>query len=139
MAAINEAQTPLPVPPTGVDTTITEHDFNPENAHYEPLLKNGPQNAVALATPVVANFIPVTATARPWIYYILLANTGGVAGTVILAEPGGNTLTVEVPANLTVIVPSTPEAPIFVSRTAGQITIISDIATIAVTATYVNK
>ena len=139
MAVINEQQTPLPVPPTGIDTTITDHHFNPESGHYEPLLKNLPLNANLLAPLVAANFIAVTATARPWIYYLTLANVAGAVVTVTLAEPGGNTLIVQVPANDTVILRSTPDAPIFVSRTVGNITLVATIATVQVTATYTNK
>ncbi len=93
-----------------------------------------------VAGVVAANFIVVTATARPWIYYLVIANTGGAVVTVTLAEPGGNTLIVEVPANDTRVLASVPTAPIFVSRTAGQITLVADIAAVAqVTATYTNK
>jgi len=59
--------------------------------------------------------------------------------TVTLAEPGGNTYIVEIPANLTVVLISTPDAPLFVSRTAGNITLLGDVGTTQVTATYVVK
>jgi hypothetical protein len=120
MAVINEQQTPLPVPPTGIDTTITDHHFNPESGHYEPLLKNLPLNANLLAPALAANFI-------------------AALSVVTLAEPGGNTLIVTVPANETVILRSTPDAPIFVSRTVGNITLVATVATVQVTATYTNK
>ena len=137
--SVTEVQTPLPVPPTGHDDTITIHPFNPESGHYEPSLKNVPLNVNALAGLVAAAFLAVTAAARPWFYYFVFANTGAAVGTVTLTEPGGNTLIVEIPANLTVTLPSNPDAPIFVSRTAGNITIVSDVATVQVTATYVMK
>ena len=137
--AVNEAQTPLPVPPTGVDETQAIHPFNPESGHYEPELKNLPLNANLLAGLVAAAFIAVTATARPWIYYLVFANTGAAVSTVTLAEPGGNTLIVEVPANDTRTLASIPTAPIFVSRTAGNITLAADVATVQVTATYTSK
>ncbi len=138
--AVVEAQVPLPVPPTGVDEHSTLHEFNPETGHYEPPLKNLPLNANAIAGVVAANFIAVTATARPWLYYLVFTNIGGAVVTVTLAEPGGNTLIVEVPANQTVTLPSTPTAPIFVSRTVGNITLVADIAAVAaVTVTYTNK
>ena len=139
--AVVEAQVPLPVPPTGVDEHSTLHEFNPETGHYEPPLKNLPLNANLVAPLVAAAFIAVTATTRPWIYYLVCANTGAAASTVILAEPGGNTLIVEVPANDTVILASTPNAPIFVSRTVGNITLQGDLVvpTVQVTATYTNK
>ena len=137
--AIVEAQVPLPVPPTGVDEHSTLHEFNPESGHYEPPLKNGVLNASLLSPLVAAAFIAVTAAARPWIYYLTLANVAGAVVTVTLAEPGGNTLIVQVPANDTVILRSTPDAPIFVSRTVGNITLLGTIATVQVTATYTNK
>ena len=138
--AINEAQGPLPTPPTGVDETQAVHPFNPERGHYEPELKNLPLNANLLAPIAAAAFIAVTAAARPWIYYLVFANTGGAVATVTLAEPGGNTLIVEVPANQTVTLASNPNAPIFVSRTVGNITLVADVADVVqVTATYTNK
>ena len=138
--AVVEAQVPLPVPPTGVDEHSTLHEFNPESGHYEPPLKNGVLNASLLSPLAAAAFIAVTATARPWLYYIVIANIGGAVVTVTLAEPGGNTLVVEVPANDTVTLPSVPTAPIFVSRTVGNITLVADIAAVAaVTVTYTNK
>ena len=138
--AIVEAQVPVPIPPTGVDENINVMEFNPETGHFEPPLKNLPLNANAVAGIVAANFIAVTAAARPWLYYIIIANTGGAVVTVTLAEPGGNTLVVEVPANDTRILASTPTAPIFVSRTVGNITLVADIAAVAaVTVTYTNK
>ena len=94
--AVQEAQIPLPVPPTGHDETIAVHPFNPESGHYEPELKNLPLNANLLAGLAAANFIVVTATARPWIYYLVFANTGGAVATVTLTEPGGNTLIADV-------------------------------------------
>ena len=137
--AVQEAQVPVPVPPTGVDEHSTLHEFNPETGHYEPPLKNGVLNANLLSPLAAAAFIAVTATARPWIYYLTLANVAGAVVTVTLAEPGGNTLIVQVPANDTVILRSTPDAPIFVSRTVGNITLLGTLATVQVTATYTNK
>ena len=136
--AIVEAQVPVPVPPTGVDEHSTLMEFNPETGHFEPPLKNGVLNANLLAPVLAANFIAVTATARPWIYHLVFANTGALT-TVTLAEPGGNTLIVVVPANDTIVMASTPTAPIFVSRTVGNITLLGVLATVQVTATYTNK
>jgi len=137
--AVQEAQTPLPVPPTGFDTSIVQQEFNAESGHFEPPLKNAPQNISILAPVVAVNILAVTATARPWFYYGVFANTGGAAVTVTITEPGGNTLIVQVPANQTVTLASTPTAPIFISRTAGNINIAGSIATVQCTLTYVMK
>ena len=67
-------------------------------------------------------------------------NTGGAVETITLAEPGGNTYIVEVPANQTITLISTPDAPLFVSRTAGNILLAGDIGAVTqVTAAYVVK
>ncbi len=137
--AINEAQVPLPTPPTGVDETQAVHPFNPENGHYQPSLLNGPQNVNQLAPLVAAAFLAVAANTAVWFYAFVFANTQAVAVDVTLTEPGGNTYIVTVPGDDTVTITSTPEAPLFVSRTAGNITIIATIATVQVTATYTVK
>ena len=40
--AVNEAQVPLPAPPTGAAIVFTEHVYNPENGHYEPSIRGVP-------------------------------------------------------------------------------------------------
>jgi len=149
MSIRQDPQVPLPDPPTGVAVVIAEHDYNPENGHYEPPLRNRPLNAAiasgTLAAPAVLLAIAaVAAGVRLWIYHIVLANTSVAIETCVITEPSGNTYTVEIPASTTVIVTSTPEAPVFVARTAaataGNITFGSDVATsVTATITYVAK
>lgn len=144
--AVVETQVPLPDPPTGVALVLAEHDYNPENGHYEPPLRARPLNASiasgTLAAPAV--LLAVAAGVTLWIYHIVLANTSAAAETCVITEPGGNTYTVEVPANLTVVVTSTPDAPLFMARNAlavaANITFGSDVITsVTATITYVTK
>ena len=137
--AVQEAQTPLPVPPTGFDTSIVQQEFNAESGHFEPPLKNGPQNVSIAITAVAQALLAVTATARPWFYYFVFANTTAAARDVTITELGGNTLNVTLPANDTLVLASIPTAPRFRSRTAGNITVIADLAGVNLTATYVMK
>jgi len=137
--AVVETQVPLPAPPTGAAIVFTEHVYNPENGHYEPSIRGLPLNVNLLSPLVAANFLAVAANTAVWFYHFVFANIGGAAVTVTLAEPGGNTYIVEVPANNTVTLVSTPDAPLFVSRAVGNITLLGTIATVQVTATYVVK
>lgn len=137
--SVQEAQVPLPAPPTGVSLVIAEHEYNPENGHYEPPIRGLPLNVNLLAPLAAAAFLAVVAGAPVWFYHFVFANTGAAVETVTLTEPGGNTYIVEVPANQTVNMISTPSAPLFVSRTAGNITLLGDVGTTQVTATYVVK
>ena len=137
--AVVESQVPLPAPPTGVALVLTEHVYNPENGHYEPSIRGLPLNVNLLSPLVVAAFLAVAANTAVWFYHFVFANTGGAVVTVTLAEPGGNTYIVEVPANQTVTMISNPDAPLFVSRAVGNITLLGTIATVQVTATYVVK
>lgn len=144
--SVEDVQIPLPDPPTGVALVTTEHVYNPESGHYEPPLRTRPLNASipsgTLAAP--AALLAVVAGVPVWIYHIVLANTSAAAETCVITEPGGNTYTVEVPPNTvdhpTLVITSTPDAPLFVSRTAGNITFGSDVATsVTATITYVTK
>lgn len=141
--SVTEVQVPLPDPPTGIALVLTEHVYNPENGHYEPPLRARPQNAsIPSGTLVAPNpLLAVVAGTPIWIYHIVLANVSGAAETCVLAETGGgNTYTVEVPANQTVIVTSTPDAPLFMSRAAGAFMFGSDVAaSVVITITYVTK
>ncbi|MEE9316518.1 MAG: hypothetical protein V3U97_05355 [bacterium] len=137
--AVVESQVPLPAPPTGVSIVLTEHVYNPENGHYEPPIRGPPLNVNLLSPLAAAAFLAVAANTAVWFYHFVFANTGGAAVTVTLAEPGGNTYIVEVPANTTVQMISNPNAPLFVSRVVGNITLLGTIATVQVTATYVVK
>jgi hypothetical protein len=137
--SIQESQVPLPAPPTGAALIIAEHEYNPENGHYEPSIRGVPLNVNAVAPLVAAAFLAVVANTAVWFYHFVFANAGGAAVTVTLAEPGGNTYIVDVPANQTVTVVSNPDAPLFMSRVAGNITILGTIATVQVTAAYVVK
>ena len=127
--SIVEAQTPLPAPPTGMDETIAVHSFNPENGFYEPAAKTPPLNANIAITNIAQNLIVGIVAATPvWIYHMVFANTTAAARTITLTEPGGNTYIMVIPANNTVVVVSTPDAPLFMSRTAGNLTVIGDAA-----------
>ncbi len=146
MSIRQDPQVPLPDPPTGAALITAEHDYNPESGHYEPPLRARPLNASiasgTLAAPAV--LLAVVAGGRVWIYHIVLANTSAAAETCVITEPGGNTYTVEVPANTTVPLISTPEAPLFVARNAlgvaANITFGSDVITsVTATITYVAK
>ena len=137
--SVTEVQVPLPPPPTGVALVTAEHVYNPESGHYEPSIRGVPLNVNLLAPLAAAAFLVVVANAPVWFYHFVFANTGGAVETVTLAEFGGNTYIVEVPANQTVVLISTPDAPLFVSRTAGAITLLGDVGTTQVTATYVVK
>jgi len=143
--SVQESQVPLPDPPTGVALIIAEHEYNPENGHYEPPIRGVPLNASADCgiTPATNPLIAVALGAPVWIYHLVFANTGGAIETVVLTEPGplANTYTVQVPANTTMAMISTPSAPLFVSRVAaaGNITAQSTAGTTTVTVTYVVK
>lgn len=138
--AVVEAQVPLPAPPTGIAIVFARHEYNPENGHYEPAIRGLPLNVNAVAPLAPGAFLAVVANAPVWFYAFVFANTGGAVETITLTEPGGNTYIVEVPANQTVTITSTPSAPLFVSRTAGNITIGGSVGALTqVTATYVVK
>ena len=138
--SIQEAQVPLPAPPTGVALIIAEHEYNPENGHYEPSIRGVPLNVNAVAPAVAGAFLAVVANAPVLFYHFVFANPIAAVETITLTEPGGNTYIVEVPANNTVTLVSTPDAPLFVSRVAGNFTILgSSGAGTQVTAAYVVK
>jgi len=138
--SIQETQVPLPAPPTGVALVIAEHEYNPENGHYEPSIRGLPLNVNLQAPAVAAAFLAVVANAPVWFYHFVFANTIAAVETITLTEPGGNTYIVEVPANTTVTLISNPDAPLFMSRTAGNITLLGSTgAGTFVTATYVVK
>ena len=138
--AVVETQVPLPAPPTGVALVIAEHEYNPENGHYEPPIRGLPLNVNLAAPAVAAAFLAVVANAPVWFYHFVFANPIAAVETITLVEPGGNTYIVEVPANQTITIVSTPSAPLFVSRTAGNITLLGSTgAGTQVTATYVVK
>jgi len=142
MSIQQDPQETLPDPPTGVALVIAEHVYNPETGHYDPSLRNRPLTAGATVTvppAAAALLITVVAGAPVWIYHLVLANLGGNE-RVTITEPGNNTYIVDVPANQTIPIVSTPQAPIFVSRVAGPITVAGDAGgNIRVTAMYVTK
>jgi len=138
--SVQETQVPLPAPPTGVALVIAEHEYNPENGHYEPSIRGVPLNVNAVAPAVAGAFLAVAANAPVWFYHFVFANTLGAVETITLTEPGGNTYIVTVPANTTVTLVSNPDAPLFMSRTVGNITILGTVgAGTQVTAAYVVK
>jgi len=138
--SVQETQVPLPAPPTGVALVIAEHEYNPENGHYEPSIRGLPLNVNAVAPAVAGAFLAVAANAPVWFYHFVFANTLGAVETITLTEPGGNTYIVTVPANTTVTLVSNPDAPLFMSRTVGNITILGTVgAGTQVTAAYVVK
>jgi len=127
--SVVEAQIPLPTPPTGHDLTYAEHTYNPENGYYEPIMKAAPLNANIAVTNVAQNLIVGLLAATPaWIYHILFANNTAAVRTYTLTEPGGNTYIMVVPANISVPLISTPDAPLFKSTAAGNLTIVGDAA-----------
>ena len=138
--AIVETQVPLPAPPTGAAIVFTEHVYNPENGHYEPSLRAVPLNVNLQAPAVAAAFLAVVANAPVWFYHLVFAETAGAAEIITLTEPGGNTYIVNLAANQTITLISTPDAPLFVSRVAGNIMLLGSTgAGTFVTATYVVK
>lgn len=138
--AVNETQVPLPAPPTGAAIVFTEHVYNPENGHYEPSIRGVPLNVNAVAPAAAGAFLVVVANAPVWFYHFVFANPIAAVETITLTEQGGNTYIVEVPANQTITIVSTPDAPLFMSRTAGAITILGSTgAGTQVTAAYVVK
>ena len=140
--SIQESQVPLPAPPTGVAIVIAEHEYNPENGHYEPSIRGLPLNANIASGTLAAptTLLTVVANAPVWIYALVLANINAAVQNCVITEIGGNTYTIEIPANSTYFVTSNPDAPIFISRTAGIMTVGSTlVGTIDVTATYVIK
>ena len=139
--SVVESQVPLPAPPTGMDGVVARHNYNPENGFYEPSLRNPPQNAGIAVTNVAANLVAGILAATPiWIYHMVFANTTAAAVTMTLTEPGANTYIVEVPANDTRIVTSNPDAPLFRSTAAGNLTVVGSAAPSGnVTIAYVVK
>ena len=139
--SIVEAQTPLPAPPTGIDGVVARHNYNPENGYYEPSLRNPPLNAGIAVTNAAQNLIAGLLAATPaWIYHMVFANNTAAVRTYTLTEPGGNTYIVVVPANTSVIVTSTPDAPLFKSTAAGNLTVVGDAALSGnITVAYVIK
>jgi len=138
--SVQESQTPLPPPPTGVALIIAEHEYNPENGHYEPSIRGVPLNVNLQAPLAAAAFLAVAANAPVWFYHLVFANTIAAAETITLTEPGGNTYIVHLAGNTTMAMISTPDAPLFVSRTAGNIMLLGSTgAGTMVTATYVVK
>ena len=120
--SIQESQVPLPAPPTGVSIVIAEHEYNPENGHYEPSIRAIPLTANLLAPAAVGPFGPaIVANTTIWYYHFVFANTIGAAETITLTEPGGLTYIVEVPQNTTLVITSTPDAPLFMARIAGAV------------------
>lgn len=139
--SIIEAQVPLPAPPTGMDRVYARHKYNPENGFYEPSLRNPPQNAGLPVTNVAQNLGPVLALLNPmWIYHMVFANNTAAVRTYTLTEPGANTYVVVVPTNNSVVLISTPDAPLFKSTAGGNLTVVGDAALSGnVTIAYVIK
>ena len=140
--SIQESQVPLPAPPTGVALVIAEHEYNPENGHYEPSIRGLPLNADILSGTLAAptTLLTMVANAPVWIYALAIANNNAAVQQCVITEFGGNTYIVDIPASSTYFVVSNPDAPIFISRTAGIMTVGSTLAgSINVTATYVVK
>ena len=139
--SVVEAQTPLPAPPTGMDSTIAVHSFNPENGFYEPLYRTPPLNANIAVTNAAQNLVAGILAATPiWIYHMVFANNTAAVRIITLTEPGGNTYIMVVPANTPVVVVSTPDAPLFMSTALGNLTVVGDAALSGnITITYIVK
>ena len=141
----NEVNVPLPTPPTGFDTSIVQQEYNPEIGHFEPPLKARPLTAsIASGTLAAPNaLLAVAAGVVVWVYQIMLANTSAAAETAVITY-GAFTYTVEIPANNSIPIISTPSAPIFFARNATaaavNMTFGSDVAgAVTATITYVTK
>jgi len=139
--SVVEAQTPLPTPPTGADGTYARHDFNPENGFNEPLSKTPPQNAGIAVTNAAQNLVAgIIAGTSVWVYHIMFTNTTGAAIIYTLTEPGGNTYIVTVAANTSLPVTSLPNAPLFKTVGAGNLTVVGSAAISGqVTIAYITK
>lgn len=139
--SVTEVQVPLPPPPTGVALVIAEHEYNPESGHYEPPLRDVPRNAnvVAAVAPGGQLIAGVTPAAPVWIYHLVFANAGAAEIVTLTRPDDGITYVVAVPANLTTVIVSTPQAPLFVSRGTGNIMAVGAAGNVTVTATYVVK
>jgi len=124
-----------------MDMTYAEHDFNPESGTYEPLLLNRPVNRNIAITNAAQNLIAgIVATNPVWIYHMVFANTTAAVRTITLTEPGGRTYIVVVPANNSIIIVSTPDAPLFRSTAAGNLTVVGDaVVSGNITVTYAVK
>ena len=112
-----------------MDLVTAEHKFNPENGFYEPSAKTPPLNAGIAVTNAAQNLIVGILVATPvWIYHMVFANNTAAVRTYTLTEPGANTYIMVVPANTTVVIVSTPDAPLFKSTAAGNLTVVGDAA-----------
>lgn len=139
--SVVEAQTPLPAGLTGHDLTIAEARFNPHNGFYEPPLNNPPLNANIAVTAAAQNLIAGLVAANPvWIYHMVFANNTAGVITYTLTEPGGGLYVVTVPANNTIVVVGTVEAPLFRSTAVGAIQITGSAAASGfITVAYIVK
>lgn len=139
--SVVEAQIPLPAPPTGMDLVNAEHGYNPHSGFYEPPLKNVPLTASLAVTAAVQNLVVGVTVANPiWVYSIVYANNTAAGRFINITEPGGQFIIVAAPANTTVALISTPDAPLFRNTAAGNITVQGDAPLSgAVTITYTTK
>lgn len=137
--SIQEVQGPLMNRPTGMAVVIAEHEYNPLNGFYEPLLHAAPDSATVLAIVAGATLttVPATVNAR-YAYILVLSNTGAVGGTVTITDQAGAIMTMFVPANGTIAIVSTPSAPIF-QMAVGAVNVTSTIAAIQVFVSYFDK
>lgn len=139
--SVIETQTPLPTPPTGVHIITSEHVFNPHSGHYEPRVKNVPMTAGLAVTNAAQPLILGLVVANPaWIYHMVFSNNTAGIITYTLTEPGGMTYIVTVPANNSIVIVGTPDAPLFRSTGAGNLIVVgSALASGNITIAYVIK
>ena len=116
MSVVNEQQTSLPPQPKGADLVITEHDFNPENGHYEPELYHAPDSVLGIAQSggAIIFGVPLTVRAR-WVYGIIATDGGSGLETLIISDVTAGAQKVQAIINSggNFVVMSDPEAPIF--------------------------
>jgi len=122
MSIRQDPQETLPAPPTGVALVTAEHEYNPENGHYEPSIRDIPRTADLQAPLAVAVFgPPIVANTTIWYYHFVFAETSGAPEMITLTNPAGDTYIVNLAANQTLVITSTPDAPLFMSRIVGAV------------------
>lgn len=117
MSVLQEQQASLPVQPKGVSLVITEHDYNPANGHYEPMLAVPPANAIGVGnlSGGALMLTPPNINAR-WVYGIIASDGGSGFSAFTLVDSLGPTVKfgpVNVASGGNYTLMSTPDAPIF--------------------------
>lgn len=114
MSVINEQQGSLPRQPKGVDIVMTDHEFNPANGHYEPVLAVAPANIQNVATSGGSILFTVPATVNQrWVYGVIAIPQSGDEYVQLSDSLGANKLPIQAASGVTFILMSTPGAPLF--------------------------